>query len=163
MSKLKNIYLILHGETDWNRDKRFQGQTDVPLNATGKAQAAELVPMMAQLKVEAAFSSDLGRAYETAQIALSDVRLNIQKDPRLRETNIGEAEGLTYDEIVAKFTEESIIMRNSSVTLRKASSACLRSVISSPETNTPTISEDLFFSTALWKASMRSLPSFPKT
>lgn len=109
MSKLKNIYLIRHGETDWNRDKRFQGQTDVPLNATGKAQAAELVPMMTQLKVDAAFSSDLGRAYETAQIALSDVRLNIQKDPRLRETNIGEAEGLTYDEIVAKFTEESIL------------------------------------------------------
>jgi broad specificity phosphatase PhoE len=109
VSKLKNIYLIRHGETDWNRDKRFQGQTDVALNATGKAQAAELAPMMSQLKVEAAFSSDLSRAYETAQIALSDVRLNIQKDSRLRETNIGEAEGLTYDEIVAKFTEDSII------------------------------------------------------
>ena len=65
--------------------------------------------MMTQLKVDAAFSSDLSRAYETAQIALSDVRLNIQKDSRLRETNIGEAEGLTYDEIVAKFTEESIV------------------------------------------------------
>lgn len=109
MSKLKNIYLIRHGETDWNRDKRFQGQTDVALNATGKAQAAELIPLMTQLKIEAAFSSDLSRAYETAQIALSDIRLNIQKDARLRETNIGEAEGLTYDEIVAKFTEESII------------------------------------------------------
>lgn len=109
MSKLKNIYLIRHGETDWNRDKRFQGQTDVPLNATGKAQAAELVPLMAQLKVDAAFSSDLGRAYETAQIALSDVRVKIIKDPRLRETNIGEAEGLTYEEIVTKFTEDSII------------------------------------------------------
>jgi broad specificity phosphatase PhoE len=109
VSKLKNIYLIRHGETEWNRDKRFQGQTDVPLNATGKAQAAELIPLMTQLKVEAAFSSDLCRAYETAQIALSDQRIAIQKDHRLRETNIGEAEGLTYDEIVAKFTEESIV------------------------------------------------------
>jgi broad specificity phosphatase PhoE len=109
VSKLKNIYLIRHGETDWNRDKRFQGQTDVALNATGKAQAAELIPLMTQLKIEAAFASDLSRAYETAQIALSEVRINIQKDARLRETNIGEAEGLTYDEIVAKFTEESIV------------------------------------------------------
>ncbi len=109
MSKLKNIYLIRHGETDWNRDKRFQGQTDVALNSTGKAQAAELIALMTQLKIEAAFASDLSRAYETAQIALSEVRINIQKDPRLRETNIGEAEGLTYDEIVAKFTEESIV------------------------------------------------------
>lgn len=109
MSRLKNIYLIRHGETDWNRDKRFQGQTDVPLNVTGKAQAAELIPSMGQLKIEVAFSSDLVRAYETAQIALSDQRIIIQKDHRLRETNIGEAEGLTYDEIVAKFTEESII------------------------------------------------------
>jgi broad specificity phosphatase PhoE len=109
VSKLKNIYLIRHGETDWNRDKRFQGQTDVALNSTGKAQAAELIALMTQLKIEAAFASDLSRAYETAQIALSEVRINIQKDPRLRETNIGEAEGLTYDEIVAKFTEESIV------------------------------------------------------
>lgn len=109
MSKQKNIYLIRHGETDWNRDKRFQGQTDVPLNTAGKAQATELAPLMAQLKIEAAFASDLSRAYETAQIALSDLRLTIQKDHRLRETNIGEAEGLTFDEIIAKFSEESLL------------------------------------------------------
>lgn len=109
MSKFKNIYLIRHGETDWNRDKRFQGQTDVPLNATGKAQAAELISFMNQLKIEAAFSSDLVRAYETALIALSDHKIPIQKDSRLRETNIGEAEGLTYDELIAKCSEDSII------------------------------------------------------
>ncbi len=109
MSKLKNIYLIRHGETDWNRDKRFQGQTDVVLNTTGKAQAAELIPLMNSLKIEAAFSSDLVRAYETAQIALAEQRIPIQKDHRLRETNIGEAEGLTYDQIVEKFAEESIL------------------------------------------------------
>ena len=109
MFKFKNIYLIRHGETDWNRDKRFQGQTDVALNATGKAQALELVPFMSQLKIEAAFSSDLCRAFETAHIALTDQRITIQKDHRLRETHIGEAEGLTYEEIVEKFTEESII------------------------------------------------------
>ena len=89
MSKLKNIYLIRHGETDWNRDKRFQGQTDIPLNQTGREQASSLVSLMNQLKIEAAFSSDLSRAYETAQIALSDSRLTIIKDYRLRETNIG--------------------------------------------------------------------------
>lgn len=108
MSKLKNIYLIRHGETDWNRDKRFQGQTDIPLNQTGREQASSLVSLMNQLKIEAAFSSDLSRAYETAQIALSDSRLTIIKDYRLRETNIGCAEGLTYEEIVEQFGEDAL-------------------------------------------------------
>lgn len=109
MSKIKNIYLVRHGETDWNRDRRFQGQTDVPLNASGKAQAGELVSAMNQFKIEVAYTSDLSRAYETAQIALADLHLSLHKDHRLRETNIGEAEGLTVDELIAKFTEDALL------------------------------------------------------
>lgn len=109
MSKVKNLYLIRHGETDWNRERRFQGQTDVPLNPAGKIQAAELISLMNQFKIEAAFASDLQRAFETAQIALSDLRIGVQKDHRLREANIGEAEGLTIEELIAKFDEEALL------------------------------------------------------
>ncbi len=109
MSKIKNLYLIRHGETDWNQTRRFQGQSDIPLNAAGKIQAAELASVMNQFKIETVYASDLVRAYETAQIAVSDLRLSIHRDSRLRETNVGEAEGLTIDELVAKFSEEALL------------------------------------------------------
>ncbi len=109
MLKDKNIYFIRHGETDWNRDNRFQGQTDIPLNQTGKDQASEIIPSMNQLKIEQAFSSDLSRAFETAQISLTDYRIGITKDERLRETHLGDAEGLTAEELIAKFSDQALV------------------------------------------------------
>ncbi|MES2801755.1 MAG: histidine phosphatase family protein [Bdellovibrionota bacterium] len=101
--KTKNLFLIRHGETDWNRAKRFQGRTDIPLNDEGRGQALGLCPRMIELKIDLVVSSSLSRAYETALIAIQDVKLPIQKDDRLQETNIGEAEGLTHEEITEKF------------------------------------------------------------
>lgn len=111
MSKFKSIYLIRHGETDWNRDKRIQGQSDIPLNETGKEQARLLIPKMAQLEISDFYSSDLARALETAQIATSDLggRVNIKKDIRFRETHLGEAEGLTFDEIIERHGPEGLV------------------------------------------------------
>lgn len=106
--KTKNLFLIRHGETDWNRDKRFQGRTDIPLNETGRSQAEQLCSVMTSLKIEYVVSSSLIRAYETALIAIKDIKLPIQKDDRLQETHIGEAEGLTYEEIVQKFSSNHI-------------------------------------------------------
>ena len=106
--KVKNIYVIRHGETDWNKDSRFQGQTDVPLNAKGQEQALALVPLMHQLQLESVYSSSLSRAYQTAEIATSDLKLTVTRDDRLRETNIGVAEGLTLDEIIAQLGDEAI-------------------------------------------------------
>jgi broad specificity phosphatase PhoE len=107
--KFKNIYVIRHGETDWNKNHRFQGQTDIKLNEAGREQALKLRPLMQQLQIESVFSSSLSRAYETAELATQDLKLTIQKDERLRETNIGEAEGLTLDEVLAKFGQESLL------------------------------------------------------
>jgi broad specificity phosphatase PhoE len=101
--KAKNIFLIRHGETDWNRAKRFQGRTDIPLNEVGREQALSLCPRMTELKIDLVFSSSLTRAHETALIAIQDIKLSIQKDDRLQETNIGDAEGLTVEEISEKF------------------------------------------------------------
>ncbi len=101
--KTKNLFLIRHGETDWNRAKRFQGRTDIPLNDLGREQALSLCPRMTELKIDLVVSSSLTRAYETALIAIQDIKLPIQKDDRLQETNIGEAEGLTYEEMTEKW------------------------------------------------------------
>ncbi len=107
--KLKNLYVIRHGETDWNKNQKFQGMTDVKLNDTGREQAAALRPMMQQLQIESVYASTLSRAYETAEIATQELKLSIQKDERLRETNIGVAEGLTLNEIVEKYGEDSLL------------------------------------------------------
>lgn len=88
---------------------KFQGQTDVKLNDTGREQALALKPMMQQLQIESVYASSLARAFETAEIAIQDLNLSIQKDDRLRETNIGAAEGLTLSEIIEKFGEESLL------------------------------------------------------
>ncbi|MBC7420111.1 MAG: histidine phosphatase family protein [Bdellovibrio sp.] len=106
--KLKNIYVIRHGETDWNKNSRFQGRTDIKLNDQGREQAALLRPVMQQLQIESVYASSLARAYETAEIATGDLKLTIQKEDRLRETNIGEAEGMTIDEINEKYGEGNL-------------------------------------------------------
>jgi len=107
--KIKTIYVIRHGETDWNKNQRFQGQTDVKLNETGREQALALRPVINSLQIESVYSSPLSRAFETAQLATQDLKLSIHQDDRLREVNIGEAEGLTHAEINEKFGEEILL------------------------------------------------------
>ncbi len=107
--KIKNIYVIRHGETDWNKNHKFQGQTDVKLNDTGREQALALKPLLQQLQIESVYSSTLARAFESAEIATQDLKLSIQKDERLREANIGLAEGMSLVEITEKFGEEMLI------------------------------------------------------
>jgi broad specificity phosphatase PhoE len=94
---LTTLVLVRHGETDWNRDHRWQGHTGPPLNATGRRQAAELAAQIHGL--DAIFSSDTERAYETALILAERHGLGIEKDPRLREVNFGLWEGLTRAQI----------------------------------------------------------------
>ncbi len=106
--KSKNLYFIRHGETDWNREKRFQGKTDIALNQLGREQASTLSPRLALLNVGTVFSSPLSRAFETAQIATKDLGLPIVRDERLMETNVGEAEGLTFEELEKRFGENGI-------------------------------------------------------
>ena len=94
-----------HGETDWNRELRLQGNSDTMLNATGRAQALELARELAEVPLDAVYSSDLGRARETAEIVVAGRRLDVRLDPGLRERSFGSWEGLTRSEIAERFPD----------------------------------------------------------
>jgi 2,3-bisphosphoglycerate-dependent phosphoglycerate mutase len=91
---MTDFVFIRHGETDWNRQQRFQGQIDVPLNATGRAQAARLGQRLAAERPHQLLSSDLGRALQTAAPLASAWALPARLQPALREQNFGVLEGL---------------------------------------------------------------------
>jgi probable phosphoglycerate mutase len=99
------LFLFRHGETDWNRDGRLQGHTDTPLNATGLAQAQALVERLRPHRLEAVMSSDLARAWTTAQIVAGGLGIPLIREPGLREAHIGEAEGLFWPEVKSRFGE----------------------------------------------------------
>ena len=93
------ICLIRHGETDWNAQRRYQGQVDIPLNALGRRQAALLAESMEGEAWDVIVSSPLSRALDTARAVASAVGLTgVATDPRLMERGYGKAEGLTLAE-----------------------------------------------------------------
>lgn len=98
-----DVYLFRHGETDWNAEKRIQGHTDIPLNANGRLQAQELADRLARHDIQAIVSSDLARARETAAVVAQRLGVPVFTDARLRETSLGEVEGLLIDEVIARF------------------------------------------------------------
>jgi alpha-ribazole phosphatase len=96
---MTRLLLARHGETAWNAARRYQGQTDVPLNRSGRHQAEALAQRLSAEKIDAIYTSDLQRARETAQAIAAFHDLPIQADPRLREIAFGDWEGLTSEEI----------------------------------------------------------------
>ncbi len=94
-----DLILIRHGETDWNRELRFQGHIDVPLNDTGHEQARRLGLRMAGEKVDVLLASDLLRTQQTAAPAARQLSLEVITQAALREQNFGVAEGLRADDI----------------------------------------------------------------
>jgi broad specificity phosphatase PhoE len=99
------ILLARHGETDWNRDLRWQGHSDRPLNDRGREQAKVLADSLAATSLAALYSSDLRRASETAAIVAARLGLPVTLDPRLREIDVGSWEGFTRAELVATAPE----------------------------------------------------------
>jgi probable phosphoglycerate mutase len=95
------FYLVRHGQTDWNAAGRWQGQTDIPLNAEGERQATALGTYLAQFPIDRVVSSDLERAAQTARLATRHHRLPIETDPRWREFSVGQLEGVTWAEMEA--------------------------------------------------------------
>lgn len=99
----RRVVVWRHGRTIWNAEQRFQGQTDIPLDTTGIAQADRAAAMLASLRPAAIASSDLSRARATAEPLAALTGLAIEVDARLRETSAGEWEGLTRPELEERF------------------------------------------------------------
>ncbi|MET0961837.1 MAG: histidine phosphatase family protein [Noviherbaspirillum sp.] len=102
---MTEIFLIRHGETAWNAERRLQGHLDIPLNEEGRRQAAALGRAMAGESIDAIFSSDLSRANSTAQAVAEVHGLPLQTDPALRERCFGAFEGLLYEELEGRYPE----------------------------------------------------------
>jgi probable phosphoglycerate mutase len=102
---MTELLFIRHGETDWNRQQRFQGQIDVPLNATGQAQAARLGQRLAAEPCDALFSSDLARAQQTAAPLAAAWSKPATLVPGLREQSFGVLEGLDVPTIKARHAD----------------------------------------------------------
>jgi broad specificity phosphatase PhoE len=92
------IVLVRHGETDWNARGVYQGWQDVPLGASGRVQAEELARWLAEIAIDAAYTSPLARARETAAIVLAGRGVVPLALPALRELSYGRAEGVAPDE-----------------------------------------------------------------
>ena len=102
---MTTLLLARHGESDWNRARRWQGFADRPLTARGRAQAAALAERLEKFQLDAIYSSDLARAGSTAQAVAEAQGLDVVQLPALREVDVGEWQGLTRDEAENRFPD----------------------------------------------------------
>jgi broad specificity phosphatase PhoE len=114
----RRIVLWRHGRTEWNAAGRFQGQTDVALDDLGREQAQEAASRLAALAPNLLVSSDLQRAQDTCAPLAGLVGLDVDLDPRLRETYAGEWQGCTTPEIASRWPDEFKAWRGGDPLLR---------------------------------------------
>lgn len=102
---MTKIHLVRHAETDWNRELRWQGQSNVPLNARGREQARALGASLIDVPLAAIYSSDLRRAAETAEILAEQLHVPLRVDAGLREIDVGSWQGLTLTQLRVRVPE----------------------------------------------------------
>jgi broad specificity phosphatase PhoE len=90
------LLLARHGETDWNREGKYHGHTDIDLNSIGLEQAERLAQRLRSERVDAVYSSDLKRALHTAQHIAADMNTKVVSTKELREINLGYYEGKRF-------------------------------------------------------------------
>jgi broad specificity phosphatase PhoE len=100
------LWLVRHGQTDWNVEGRWHGQADPPLNSTGRAQAQALAAQLNGTGFAALYASDLQRARVTAEIIARRVGLPVTLDVRLREISQGQWEGMLGDNVSEQYPGE---------------------------------------------------------
>ena len=90
------LYMVRHGETDWNKAKKVQGRADIPLNAYGRELAEKTAEGLRGIPFDLAYTSPLSRAKETAQIVLQGRKTPLIEEPRIQEICFGDYEGIVY-------------------------------------------------------------------
>jgi 2,3-bisphosphoglycerate-dependent phosphoglycerate mutase len=108
--KPTTIIAVRHGETEWNRIGRQQGHLDSPLTPLGRQQALSMADTLSGMSVQLIFSSDLGRAQETATIIAARLNLPVRTDARLRERNLGILEGQTMSQFRERHPSEAALL-----------------------------------------------------
>lgn len=105
---MTELWLVRHGQTDWNLGGRWQGQSPhAPgLNDTGRRQALALREKLKGMRFAAIYASDLPRSFQTAELLAETLGMTVTPEPRLREINLGDWEGLLAGEIEARFPRE---------------------------------------------------------
>jgi probable phosphoglycerate mutase len=106
-SKTTTIIVVRHGETEWNRCGRQQGHLDSPLTDLGVRQAKAIAAGLADREIHALYSSDLGRALQTARIIGQRLSLDVVTDSRLCERRLGALQGLTRKEFADRYPEQA--------------------------------------------------------
>ncbi len=112
------LWLVRHGQTAWNVEGRFQGQADPPLNAEGRAEARRLAVQLRGRTMDALYSSDLRRARQTADILSRAVGKPVLLEPRLREINQGQWEGMLFTDISRQLPEISQVRQRNALDFR---------------------------------------------
>lgn len=115
---MSRLLLVRHGITEFNSTRRFAGYSDVEMNADGYRQVERLRDRLADEKIDAVYSSDLGRALVTAEVISSGRKVDIVTCPELREMNYGDAEGLPFQEISRLYPEVAELIANFSLQLK---------------------------------------------
>ncbi len=100
------LILVRHGETEWNRQQRCQGSSDIPLNENGRSQAKKLAEFLESENIDAIFSSGLKRARETAREIAKHHKLQIRVDENFNEMDQGDFEGVHFSEIREKHSDK---------------------------------------------------------
>ncbi len=103
----RRLVLWRHGRTEWNAQGRTQGQSDVPLDEVGREQARASAARLASLDPAAIVSSDLVRAADTAAALVALTDLEVTYDARLREVHFGEREGMSFEESMQRYPDET--------------------------------------------------------
>jgi broad specificity phosphatase PhoE len=102
---MTSLCLVRHGQTKWNLEGRYQGQSDTPLNENGRIQARLLAQKLRDFSFEALYTSDLQRTRETAAIIGKALDVPVTLEPRLREINQGEWEGQLVEDIRERYAK----------------------------------------------------------
>lgn len=116
---LKTLFIVRHGESEWNHARRIQGHLDSPLSRHGRQQA-KLLGKLLPGKLDAVYSSDLTRAIQTAELSTGLSRDRIVLTPDLREIGFGKWEGMSPDEVREKYPEDWELFRKDPINGRPA-------------------------------------------
>lgn len=102
---MTRVYLVRHGQTEWNRELRFRGRADIPLNENGHRQASAIADALTDEGISAIYTSPLRRSIETAQPVAVVLHLDITTVQGLIDISYGEWEGLGYDEVRRRYAK----------------------------------------------------------